>query len=134
MMKCRVDNTNSDAFADVCAQGNFSDAASNRHPVVVFYTAYFCVGGVDLQGIFFKPTYVFGSSGLGADVVLAEYPPCCQQQRELAVRCFAGWLIIGEDKKSLATHKTVDMHDRCTLWRAGIAGPLNTAMLIQEIE
>src|SRR4051812_31012777 len=112
-----VDHAGGDAVGDQRPQRGFSGAAGEPDPVAVAYAALLGVVRMDFEPVFAVPDDIFGTPGLGADVVLAEDAPRGQQQRIARTGAFVGRNIFGDDELALAAHEAVDMHHWRTLRR-----------------
>src|SRR5262245_19583523 len=125
MMERGVHDAGLDSFRDSGAQDHTPGTACNLDRPAILDSPLLRVVGMDLENIFFMPEHIRSPACLSSHVVLRERTACCQDQRILAGRPFIGCDVFGEDKLSLASNESTDMHRRRALGSFVVAGPLD---------
>src|SRR5690606_6652461 len=95
---------------------------------------YFGIMRVNLKYIFGMPGDISGAPCLGADIVLAEDPPCREDEREEPVGALRRRYKFGDHEAALAAHEAIDMHDRRSVRGLVVAGPLDRAHPVELLE
>ena len=86
---------------------------------------------VDFEQVLLVPGHIVRAARLGAHIVLGEDAARRQDQREEAVGALRGGHEFGDHEAALAAHEAAHMHQRGSLRRLVVAGPLDGAQHIE---
>ena len=127
MVEGGIHNTRLNTLGNLGAQHRFTGATGNPYPITFFNAALFSIMRMDFQHIFLMPGSIMGTTCLCANVVLRQNTPGREYQRELGIYFFGRRHILRNEELAFATHKLINMHNRCTKRMLIITWPLDTA-------